>query len=147
MDRARLSQEARRLLEMRLEALEVERLPQLEREAASSGDAAIVAALRASRDEATRVRKGPRSATPLEEAEHDPDVVDLGDTVTVRREGSVDREHFTIVGELESRLDDSWVSTEAPLGSALLGAHVGESVEVSTPGGVTRYDVLRIERG
>ena len=147
MDRARLSQEARRLLEMRLEALEVERLPQLEREAASSGDAAIVAALRASRDEATRVRKALESAAPLEEAEHDPAVVELGDTVTVRGEGSVDRERFTIVGELESRLDDSWVSTEAPLGRALLGAHVGESVEVSTPGGVTHYDVLRIERG
>jgi len=146
VDRPRLSQEARRLLEARLQALEEERIPRLERELSTSDDVSIEASLRATREEATDVRKALRSATPLEEEEHDPAVVELGDSVTVRRVGSPSRERFMLVGELESRLDDSWVSVEAPMGSALLGARVGESVDVSAPGGLARYEVLGIER-
>jgi transcription elongation factor GreA len=146
MDRPPLSQEARRLLEARLQALEDERIPRLEHELSTSGDVSIAASLRATREEATKVRKALMSATPLEEEDHDPTVVELGDSVTVHGEGSPGRERFMLVGELESRLDDSWVSVEAPLGSALLGARVGESIEVSTPVGLVRYEVLGIER-
>jgi transcription elongation factor GreA len=73
-------------------------------------------------------------------------VVELGDTVTVRRAGSADRQRFTVVGELEARLDDSWISTESPLGSALLGGRVGETVDVKAPEGPVRYEVLGIAR-
>ena len=48
---------------------------------------------------------------------HDPSLVELGDTVTVREEGSADLERFTIVGKLEARLDSTWISVESPLGS------------------------------
>jgi transcription elongation factor GreA len=65
--------------------------------------------------------------------------------VTVRRAGSSTQDRFTLVGELEARLDDSWVSVESPLGSALLGSRVGEAVEVSSPGGLASYEVLEIE--
>lgn len=147
MDRPRLSEEARRSLEERLRVLEEERIPRLERELGISGDPSIGAALGATRDEVTRVREALAAATPLEETEHDPTVVELGDTVTVRRRGARSRQRFTLVGELESRLDESWVSVEAPLGSALLGARVGESVEVSTPEGPVTYEVLGIQRG
>jgi transcription elongation factor GreA len=147
MDGPRLSEEARRSLEERLRVLEADRIPRLEREVGISGDVSIAAALRGTQEEATRVREALASATPLEEEEHDPTVVELGDTVTVRQGGSRSRERFTLAGELESRLDESWVSVEAPLGSALLGARVGESVEVSTPEGPVLYEVLGIERG
>jgi transcription elongation GreA/GreB family factor len=50
------------------------------------------------------------------------------------------------MGELEARLDESWVSVESPLGSALLGTHVGEAIELSLPGRRVRYEVVAIER-
>jgi transcription elongation factor GreA len=146
VDRPSLSDEARRSLEERLEILLGERIPRLERELGISGDPSIAAELGATREEVARVREALAAAVPLEEQEHDPTVVEQGDTVTVRRRGARTRERFTLVGELESRLDETWVSVEAPLGSALIGARVGESVEVAAPDGSVRYEVLGIER-
>lgn len=146
VERPRLLEEARQSLKERLRLLEHERIPRLELEVADSGDPSIVAALQRTREEAARVRHALSVAIPLEEVPHDPTVVELGDTVTVRRAGAAARERFTFVGELEAKLDESWVSVESPLGSAFLGTHIGEAVEVSSPGGSIRYKVLGIER-
>ncbi len=146
MDRPRLSENARRSLEERLRKLEKEWVPLLKRELAESGDPLIQAALRATTREAGVVRHALATATSLEEEPHDPTVIELGDTVTVRRSGSAQRERFTLVGELEARLDESWISIRSPLGSALLGRRAGESVDAKTPGGVVTYEVLAITR-
>jgi transcription elongation factor GreA len=146
MEQVKLSAEARQSLEQRLAELDDERIPRLERELAETGDPVVEAALRATRDEAGRVREALARATPLEEEPHDPTIVEMGDTVTVREEGSDDLERFTIVGELEARIDSSWISVKSPLGSALLDGRLGQIVEVKTPSGLTRYEVLGIER-
>lgn len=146
MDRPRLSENARRSLEGRLRKLEKEWVPLLKRELAESGDPLIWAALRATTREVGVVRHALATATSLEEEPHDPTVIELGDTVTVRRSGSAQRERFTLVGELEARLDESWISIRSPLGSALLGRRTGESVDAKTPGGVVTYEVLAITR-
>jgi transcription elongation factor GreA len=145
-DRVMLSAPARRSLEERLAQLHEERIPRLEREFASTHDPLAETALRDARDEAARVRHALETAEPLEAEPHDPTIVELGDTVTVRREGRATKERFTIVGELEARMDDTWVSTRAPLGAALLDSSVGQVVTVSTPEGEQRYEVLAIER-
>jgi transcription elongation factor GreA len=126
--------------------LEEERVPLLEREVAESGDPLIQAALRATTREVAVVRYALATATSLEEEPHDPTVIELGDTVTVRQPASAQRERFTLVGELEARLDESWISVRSPLGSALLGSRTGESVDAKTPGGVVTYEVLAITR-
>lgn len=146
MDRPKLSENARRSLERRLRQLEEERVPLLKRELAESGDPLIQAALRATTREVTVVRHALATAMSLEGEPHDPSVIELGDTVTVRRSGSAERERFTLVGELEARLDESWISVRSPLGSALLGSRTGESVDAKTPGGVVTYEVLAITR-
>jgi transcription elongation factor GreA len=146
MDTPKLSKNARRSLEERLRNLEEERVPRLERELADSGDPSVDAALRATIREVTTVRRALATATPLEEEPHDPTVVELGDTVTVRRVGSAERERFTLLGELEARLDASWISVKSPLGSALLRSSIGETVETNTPDGPVRYELLTIER-
>jgi transcription elongation factor GreA len=133
-------------LEERLRGLEEERIPLLERELAESGDPMIRTALLATTREVDVVRRALATATPLEGEPHDPTVVELGDTVTVRRSGSADRERFTLVGELEARLDGSWISVKSPVGSALLGSRTGESVDAKTPDGPVSYEVLAIER-
>jgi transcription elongation factor GreA len=106
----------------------------------------IRTALLATTREVDVVRRALATATPLEGEPHDPTVVELGDTVTVRRSGSADRERFTLVGELEARLDGSWISVKSPVGSALLGSRTGESVDAKTPDGSVSYEVLAIER-
>jgi transcription elongation factor GreA len=133
-------------LEERLRRLEEERIPLLERELAESGDPLIRTALLVTTREVDVVRRALATATPLEEEPHDPTVVELGDTVTVRPSGSADRERFTLVGELEARLDGSWISVKSPVGSALLGSRTGESVDAKTPDGPVSYEVLAIER-
>lgn len=100
--------------------LDEERIPHLESELAETGDPVIRATLRSTREEASRVRDALSSATALENEPHDPSLVELGDTVTVRENGSTDLERFTVVGKLEARLDSTWISVESPLGSALL---------------------------
>jgi transcription elongation factor GreA len=146
LERPRLSEEVRRSLRERLRVLEEERIARLEGEMAAGPDPSIAAALQATREEAVRVRHTLSVALPLEEVAHDPSTVELGDTVTVRRARSSTRVRFTLVGELEARLDESWVSVESPLGSALLGRHVGEAVELSLPGRRVRYEILAIDR-
>jgi transcription elongation GreA/GreB family factor len=146
MGRPKLSETARRSLEGRQHELEVERIPKLERELAESGDPLIQTALRATIRELADVRRALATATPLEDEPHDPTVVELGDTVTVRRAGSSERERYTLVGELEARLDGSWISVKSPLGSALLGSRTGESVGAKTPDGPVSYEVLAIQR-
>ena len=146
MERPKLSENARRSLEERLRELVEERVPLLKRELAESADPLIEASLRATTREVTVVRRALGAATSLEEEPHDPTVIELGDTVTVLRSGSAQRDRFTLVGELEARLDESWVSVRSPLGSALLGRRTGESVDAKTPGGVVTYEVLAITR-
>jgi len=145
-ERPKLSGPARRSLEQRLAELDEERIPRLEREFASTHDPLAETALRDARDEARRVRVALTTATPLEDEPHDPAIVELGDTVAVRLEGSRDKERFTIVGELEARMDEHWISEQAPLGEALLESGVGQVVSVRTPDGERRYEVLGIER-
>lgn len=145
-DRLMLSTSARRSLEERLAQLLEERIPRLENEFASSRDPLAETALLDARDEAARVRHALETAEPLEGEPHDPTIVELGDAVTVRREGQATKERFTIVGELEARMDDTWVSARAPLGAALLDSSVGQIVKVSAPEGEQRYEVLAIER-
>lgn len=146
MAKPKLSGSARRSLEARLRWLEEERIPQLRRELAESGDPLIQAALRDTTREVTVVRRALATATSLEDEPHDPAVIELGDTVSVRRSGSAQNERFTLVGELEARLDESWISERSPLGSALLGRRTGESVDAETPDGVVTYEVLAITR-
>lgn len=71
------------------------------------------------------------------------DFVVIGSTVTVEMEGEIDE--FMIVGKVEANPLKKKISNESPLGSSLLGARVGESVEVATP--IVRYQckVLKIK--
>ena len=71
------------------------------------------------------------------------DFVVIGSTVVIEMEGEVDE--FTIVGSVEADPSKKRISNESPVGSALLGAKVGESVEVTTPIVRCRCKVLEIK--
>lgn len=51
---------------------------------------------------------------------------------------------YTIVGSQESNIFENKISNESPLGKALIGKNVGESVMVVSPGGEKTYSILSV---
>jgi transcription elongation factor GreA len=72
------------------------------------------------------------------------DTVTVGNRVTVQEEG-YEPETFHIVGSPEADPGQGRISNESPLGQALLGKAVDDTVEFSTPGGVASFTILAIE--
>ena len=69
-------------------------------------------------------------------------VVRVGSTVKVSVN---DKERtFNIVGSSEADPLSGKISNESPIGSALLGTKVGDTVTVTTPAGKTDYRVLEV---
>jgi transcription elongation factor GreA len=71
------------------------------------------------------------------------DQVGLGATVTIRDQDGVE-ETWLLVDHAEMDTRDGSISTESPVGRALVGKRVGDSATVQTPGGVIVYTVIRI---
>lgn len=69
------------------------------------------------------------------------DFVVIGSTVKIEMEGEIDE--FTIVGRVEADPAKKRISNESPLGGSLLGAKIGEEVEVTTP--IVRYKCKVLE--
>ena len=53
---------------------------------------------------------------------------------------------FFIVGSTEANSLQGKISNESPVGQALIGRKVGETVEVETQAGIIEYKILKIER-
>ena len=67
----------------------------------------------------------------------------VGSKVTVQEDG-YDPETFHIVGSAEVDPRQGRISNKSPLGQALLGKSAGDTVEVSTPNGVTVFAILQV---
>ena len=50
-----------------------------------------------------------------------------------------------MVGPKEADPRNGRISHESPIGKALLGCHIGEEIQVDTPGGAIRLKVVSIE--
>lgn len=71
------------------------------------------------------------------------DGVQLGSKVTIK-EGNFEAETFTIVGVAEANPREGKISNESPIGKAILGRRIGDSVKVETPGGTYTVKILKI---
>ena len=73
------------------------------------------------------------------------DKVRVGSTVTVFEEGFEDEEEtYYIVGIHEADPSNGRISNESPIGKALLGAKVGQTVKVNAPAGLMSFTVKAI---
>jgi transcription elongation factor GreA len=72
-----------------------------------------------------------------------PDVVHLGSKVRIRDSEGFE-EVWILVGSAEADPRNGRISNESPVGQALLGRRVNETVEVQTPAGVNRLKILEI---
>ena len=78
-------------------------------------------------------------------APDDPQLVEVGDTVTIRLEDGTE-EAFVIVHPIEASVDDARISMESPLAKALLGRRVGDDVDVAVPNGTYRCSIVTASR-
>jgi transcription elongation factor GreA len=85
-----------------------------------------------------------KNAIMIEEGSSPSGLVRLGSKVTVRNQDGED-EHYIVVGSAEADPGEAKISNESPVGSALLGKRVGDQVEVETPAGAIKLDVVEIE--
>ena len=79
----------------------------------------------------------------------DPKLVDadgrcvFGATVDVE-DGEGQKATWQIVGEDEADIKESRISVSSPIARALIGKEAGETVEVKTPGGMKRYEIIDV---
>ena len=85
-----------------------------------------------------------RKARIIESADVTMDTVGVGNVVTVFDEDFGEEDTYTIVGVIESDPNRNLVSNESPIGSGLMGKKVGDTAEITTPGGVIKMKILKI---
>ncbi|WP_109109928.1 transcription elongation factor GreA [Azospirillum sp. TSO35-2] len=73
------------------------------------------------------------------------DTVKFGATVTLADQDTDEETTYQIVGQDESDIKLRLLSIQAPLARALINKSVGDSVEVSTPGGSKLYEIVSVE--
>jgi len=74
------------------------------------------------------------------------DVVSIGSKVTVKDLDDDDVTEYFIVGSTEADPMKGKISDESPVGGALLGHKVGETVAVEAPMGVIKYEIVNISK-
>jgi transcription elongation factor GreA len=71
----------------------------------------------------------------------------FGATVTLVDEDTEEEKRYQIVGENEADVRSGKVSITSPIARALIGKKIGDTVEVSTPGGGKSYEVVNFAFG
>lgn len=74
------------------------------------------------------------------------DKVMLGVSVTVENLQTSKEMTFKIVGTAEADSINGKISDESPVGKALVGHTIGETVEAETPRGIMKYTIISINR-
>ena len=86
------------------------------------------------------------TATFVDDTQTSLDVVNIGCRVKVYDMEYDEEDEYTIVGYTEADPMKLWISSESPIGEALMGARIGETVKANTPGGIVQLKVLEIAR-
>lgn len=74
-------------------------------------------------------------------------VAGLGSRVKVRYKSFDEEEVYTIVTMVDADPMENRISDQSPIGEALMGARVGDTVEYDAPAGKQQMEVLAIEQG
>jgi transcription elongation factor GreA len=85
-----------------------------------------------------------KRAVIINEKDHTTDVVNIGSTVTVKKDAGPSVV-YKIVGSEESDMSQNHVSIRSPFGSAALGKKKGDQFTYATPAGKMTYKVVDIK--
>ena len=151
-----LTYEGLKKLEDELENLKVVRRKEVSqkiKEAREQGDLSENAEYDAAKDEQRDIEarieeleKILKNAEVVVEEEADLDKVSIGCSVKILDCEFDEELVFKIVGSTEANSLKGKISNESPVGKALLGKKVGDTVTVETPAGEFSYKVLSIHR-
>jgi len=72
------------------------------------------------------------------------DIVRFGATVEFTDEDTNEESTFQIVGTYEANVERGKLSVTSPTARALIGKSIGDSVEVTTPGGSKSYEIIKV---
>ena len=76
----------------------------------------------------------------------DSDSISMGSKVTVLRKSDNKEIVYEIVGYGQNNAAEGKITDESPVGAALIGAQVGDTVVVEAPVGSIEFDILGIEK-
>ena len=151
-----LTYEGLKKLEDELQDLKVNQrreIAQKIKEAREQGDLSENAEYDAAKDEQRdiearieQIEKILKNAEVVLDEEIDLDKISIGCLVRVLDVEYDEEEEYKLVGSSEASSLQNKISNESPFGQALIGAKVGDIVEVEAPAGVIKYKVLSIHR-
>ena len=151
-----LTYEGLKKLEDELENLKVVRRKEVSqkiKEAREQGDLSENTEYDAARDEQRdiearieQIEKILKNAEVVVEDEVDLDKISVGCVVKVLDVEYDEEEEFKLVGSSEANSLNGKISNESPVGKALIGARVGDTIKVETQAGEIEYKVLEIQR-
>ena len=72
--------------------------------------------------------------------------VGIGNVVKILDIEMEEEMEFQIVGTSEANIDKGQMSDESPIGAALLGHKIGETVDVEAPSGMLQFKILEISK-
>ena len=79
-------------------------------------------------------------------AEINTDSIGIGTKVMVRDLDFEEDVEYTLVGSNEADALENKISDQSPIGKAIIGAKVGDTVSFMTPGGEASLKILEISR-
>ena len=151
-----LTYEGLQKLENELQDLKVVRrkeVAQKIKEAREQGDLSENAEYDAAKDEQRdiearieQIEKILKNAEVVVEEEVDLDKINIGCRVKILDMEFDEELEYKLVGSTEANSLKGKISNESPVGKALIGAMVGDVVEVETQAGMLKYKVLEIQR-
>lgn len=123
------------------------------KEAREQGDLSENAEYDAAKDEQRdiearieEVEKILKNAEVVDESEFEHGKINIGCTVTLYDIEFAEEAVYRIVGSTEADIMNNKISNESPMGVALIGASVGDTVNVEGPEGACQFKVLDITR-
>jgi len=151
-----LTYEGLRLLEDELQELKVNKrkeVAQKIKEAREQGDLSENAEYDAAKDEQREIEarieeidKILKNAEVVVEDEVEVDVINIGCRVKIIDLEYNDEMEYKIVGSTEANSLKGKISNESPVGKALIGARIGDIVNVETHSGMLQYKILEIQK-
>ena len=87
-----------------------------------------------------------RNANVVDESEISSEVVSVGSHVKVKDYEFDEEVEYIIVGSAEADPMNNKISNESPVGNGLIGKKVGDIIEVTVPDGVSKYEILEVNR-
>lgn len=73
------------------------------------------------------------------------DIAGLASTVIVQKDGEKEKREYTLVSPQEADMASGKMSIDSPIGQAFVGKKKGDTAEIVTPGGTTKWKLVEVK--